>query len=126
MTNRCYDPECFNDEHATTTEHNFGLDQTGRSGVLSDYDEDTSPEALAAWEVYSTIPANPWATEMTHEERRQDAFTAGFDAAANRVKNRVNGYAYDSQPGPAVSALAVLDSIGGVALESQVDGRVEP
>jgi hypothetical protein len=45
------------------------------------FDADTSPEALAAWAVYSSIDENPIAAHLSPFDREQDALTAGFDAA---------------------------------------------
>jgi hypothetical protein len=43
------------------------------------FDGNTSPEALAAWGRYVTIPLNP--VEKSPLQREQDSFTAGYDAA---------------------------------------------
>lgn len=44
--------------------------------VPSDFDGDTSAEALEAWAVYQSLPDN---FDATHEQSVQDAFTAAFD-----------------------------------------------
>jgi hypothetical protein len=41
-----------------------------------DFDGDTSPEALEAWAIYKSLPAN---FDATPEQSAQDAFTAAFD-----------------------------------------------
>lgn len=52
---------------------------TSPPAVAGEFDGDTSPEALAAWERYCALPPNNVA--LSAAQRDQDTFTAGFDAA---------------------------------------------
>lgn len=47
-----------------------------------EFDGDTSPRALAAWDRYLDTPLNPGFVDVP-QAREQDAFTTGYDAGKN-------------------------------------------